>query len=105
MEANEKLEGFLQELVPALDANTYEKWKGTNFQDTISDGNRFNFSSFLLKFTSYQYKRKVQLCSVFVHIKFFLKNTFCSNKVWSIKLQSAQAEGTEYKHIGKQSSK
>lgn len=42
---------------------------------------------------------------MFVHIKFFLKNTFCSNKVWSIKLQSAQAEGTEYKHIGKQSSK
>lgn len=58
MEANEKLEGFLQELVPALDTNTYEKWKGTNFQATISDGNRFNFSSFLLKFTSYRYKRK-----------------------------------------------
>lgn len=50
-------------------------------------------------------REKVQLCSMFVHIKFFLKNTFCSNKVWSIKLQSAQAEGTEYKHIGKQSSK
>lgn len=39
---------------------------------------------------------------MFVHIKFFLKNTFCVNKIWSIKLQSAQAEGTEYKHIGKQ---
>lgn len=38
---------------------------------------------------------------MFVHIKFFLKNTFCSNKIWSIKSQSAQAEGTEYKHIGK----
>lgn len=42
---------------------------------------------------------------MFVHIKFFLKNTFCSNKIWSIKSQSAQAEGTEYKHIGKQISK
>lgn len=42
---------------------------------------------------------------MFVHIKFFLKNTFCSNKIWSIKLQSAQAEGTEYKSIGKQISK
>lgn len=39
---------------------------------------------------------------MFVHIKFFLKNTFCSNKIRSIKSQSAQAEGTEYKHIGKQ---
>lgn len=42
---------------------------------------------------------------MFVHIKFFLKNTFCSYKIWSKKLQSAQAEGTEYKHIGKQISK
>lgn len=35
----------------------------------------------------------------------FLKSTFCNNKIWSIKSQSAQAEGTEYKHTGKQISK
>lgn len=49
MEANEKsMRGVPQELVPALNTNTHEKEKGTNFQVALSGGERPNFSSFLL---------------------------------------------------------
>lgn len=38
---------------------------------------------------------------MFGHVKFFLKNTFYSTKLQSIKAQTEQAEGTKHKHPGK----
>lgn len=37
--------------------------------------------------------------------KLFLKNTFCIHQIWSVKLPSAQAEGTESKNIQKKEKK
>lgn len=78
---------------------------GTNFQVAINDGDRFNFSSFLLISLPINAREKCNFAACLFTSSFFLKNTFCSHKIWSVKLQSAQAEGTEYKHIRKQISK
>lgn len=78
---------------------------GTNFQVAINDGDRFNFSSFLLISLPINAREKCNFAACLFTSSFLLKNTFCSHKIWSVKLQSAQAEGTEYKHIRKQISK